>query len=100
MLSCDGSGILSHRADQLRRGHARVLDLIWDGNPRRERTCECPGAYRFDDDSATYAGPQLQIPGLDQVNVPLPLSLHGSGLVNVVVLVGGVPSNAVQIQIQ
>jgi uncharacterized protein (TIGR03437 family) len=48
----------------------------------------------------TYVGPQVQIPGLDQVNVPLPLSLRGSGLVNVTVTVNGVTSNAVQIAIQ
>jgi uncharacterized protein (TIGR03437 family) len=48
----------------------------------------------------TYAGPQPQIPGLDQVNVPLPLSLRGSGLVNVTVSADGVVSNPVQINIQ
>jgi uncharacterized protein (TIGR03437 family) len=48
----------------------------------------------------TYVGPQTQIPGLDQVNVPMPLSLRGSGLANVTVTVDGVVSNAVQISIQ
>jgi uncharacterized protein (TIGR03437 family) len=48
----------------------------------------------------TYAGPQTQIPGLDQVNVPLGLNLRGSGLVNVTVAVDGVASNPVQINIQ
>ena len=47
----------------------------------------------------TYADLQPQIPGLDQVNVPLPLTLRGSGLVNVTVTVDGVKSNAVQIDI-
>jgi uncharacterized protein (TIGR03437 family) len=47
-----------------------------------------------------YAGPQPQVPGLDQVNVPLPLNLRGSGLVNVTITVDGVPSNPVQIAIQ
>jgi uncharacterized protein (TIGR03437 family) len=48
---------------------------------------------------ALYAGPQGQFPGLDQVNVPLPLSLHGAGVVNVTVTVDGVTSNPVQIQV-
>jgi len=48
----------------------------------------------------TYAGPQMQIPGLDQVNVPLPVTLRGSGLVNVTVTVDNITSNAVQIDIQ
>jgi uncharacterized protein (TIGR03437 family) len=49
--------------------------------------------------SATYAGPQGQFPGLDQVNVPLPLSLHGAGVVDVTVTVNGVTSNAVKIRV-
>ena len=49
---------------------------------------------------ATYAGPQTQTPGLDQVNFPLPLSLRGSGIVNVTVTADGVTSNTVQLSIQ
>ena len=48
---------------------------------------------------ALYAGPQPQFPGLDQVNVPLSLSLRGAGVVNVTVTVDGVTSNPVQIDI-
>jgi uncharacterized protein (TIGR03437 family) len=47
-----------------------------------------------------FAGAQPQFPGLDQVNLPLLLSLRGAGKVNVVVTVDGKPSNPVQIQIQ
>ena len=48
----------------------------------------------------SYAGPQLQAPGLDQVNVPIPLNLRGAGLSNVTITADGVTSNAVQIDIQ
>jgi uncharacterized protein (TIGR03437 family) len=48
---------------------------------------------------ALYAGPQPQFPGVDQVNVPLSLSLRGAGVVNVTVTVDGVTSNPVQIEI-
>lgn len=48
---------------------------------------------------AAYAGPQPTVPGLDQVNVALPLSLRGAGLVNVSVTVAGVTSNVGQIYI-
>jgi len=48
---------------------------------------------------ASYAGLQPSIPGLDQVNVLLPLSLRGSGLVNVSVTAAGVTSNVGQIYI-
>jgi uncharacterized protein (TIGR03437 family) len=47
-----------------------------------------------------YAGAQPQDPGLDQVNVALPLTLRGAGTVNVEVTVDGQASNAVQIAIQ
>jgi uncharacterized protein (TIGR03437 family) len=48
---------------------------------------------------AMYAGQQTQFPGLDQVNVPLPLALRGAGDVNVTVTVDGVASNVVKINI-
>lgn len=49
--------------------------------------------------SPTYAGPQNQTPGLDQVNVPLPLTLRGKGLVDITVTADGVASNVVQVSI-
>jgi uncharacterized protein (TIGR03437 family) len=49
---------------------------------------------------AIWAGPQPTIPGLDQVNVPLPLTLRGAGLVNVSVTVDGVTSNVGQLAVQ
>lgn len=48
----------------------------------------------------SYAGPQGTYPGLDQVNVGLPLSLHGAGVVDVVLTVNGQTSNTVQIGVQ
>jgi uncharacterized protein (TIGR03437 family) len=47
-----------------------------------------------------YAGPAPGFEGLDQVNVGLPLTLRGSGQVNVVLTADGQSSNAVTIQIQ
>ena len=51
---------------------------------------------------AAYVGQQGQYPGLDQVNVQLPASLAGSGVVNVVVktLDTGAASNAVTVAFQ
>ena len=48
---------------------------------------------------AIYAGPQPQIPGLDQLNIPLPLTLRGAGVLNVTVSVDGTESNPVLIQV-
>jgi uncharacterized protein (TIGR03437 family) len=50
--------------------------------------------------AAQYAGAAANYAGLDQVNVGLPLTLRGSGEVNVVVTVDGQTSNAVTINIQ
>ena len=44
---------------------------------------------------ADYAGPVAGLAGLDQVNVLLPASLAGSGVVNITVSVGGTVSNTV-----
>lgn len=49
---------------------------------------------------AQYAGPTPNFTGLDQVNVLLPVSLSGSGKVNVFLTVDGQASNAVTIDIQ
>ena len=46
------------------------------------------------------AGAQGQFPGLDQINVQLPASLNGSGVVNVVFTVAGQAANTVTVSIQ
>jgi uncharacterized protein (TIGR03437 family) len=49
----------------------------------------------------TYAGPQSEFAGLDQINVgPLPRSLAGKGEVEVVVVVDGRRTNRVTVKIQ
>jgi uncharacterized protein (TIGR03437 family) len=47
-----------------------------------------------------YAGSQLQYPGLDQINVPIPAALAGSGEVDVTVNVDGRAANVVRIAIR
>jgi uncharacterized protein (TIGR03437 family) len=49
---------------------------------------------------ALYAGPQGSFVGLDQVNLPLPLSLTGKGSVNIQLSAAGIASNPVQVTIQ
>lgn len=44
-----------------------------------------------------YAGPQLQLVGLDQINVFLPRSLAGRGETDVVVTVDGKAANTVKV---
>ncbi len=47
-----------------------------------------------------FSGSQSQFPGLDQVNVSLPLGLRGSGESNVILTVDGQVSNIVTVNIQ
>jgi hypothetical protein len=48
----------------------------------------------------SFVGAQGAYPGLDQINVIIPIPLAGSGAINLVVTADGVPSNNVTIQIQ
>ena len=48
----------------------------------------------------TYSGPQPQFPGLDQINVQIPPTHAGSGLVSVALSASGIPANIVTIAIQ
>jgi uncharacterized protein (TIGR03437 family) len=48
----------------------------------------------------TYAGPQGDIPGLAQINVPIPLTLRGKGLVDVSVTAGAITSPPVKLAFQ
>jgi uncharacterized protein (TIGR03437 family) len=47
-----------------------------------------------------FAGPQPSFAGLDQVNVPVPRSLGGRGDVDILLLVEGLASNLVEINIR
>jgi uncharacterized protein (TIGR03437 family) len=48
-----------------------------------------------------YAGPQSDLPGLDQINLgPLPPALKGRGEVPVMVLIDGVEANTVRISVE
>ncbi|MGH9671681.1 MAG: hypothetical protein ACRD44_00740 [Bryobacteraceae bacterium] len=47
-----------------------------------------------------FAGPQGEFPGLDQVNVLIPRSLFGRGLVDIVLLVDGGNSNTLRVSVR
>lgn len=47
-----------------------------------------------------YAGAQGTFPGLDQVNIPIPLTLRNAGAATIMVTVDGQVSNTVQVLIQ
>ena len=45
-----------------------------------------------------YAGDQLTYEGLDQVTIPIPTSLSGRGVLDVQVVIDGIPANLVSIR--
>ena len=47
-----------------------------------------------------YAGPQLQYPGLDQVNITIPHSFAGAGETRIYLIADGVVSNTVSLKFQ
>lgn len=49
---------------------------------------------------AAYAGPQGTFVGQDQINIELPRSLRGAGMVDVILFVDGQTTNSVKIHIQ
>jgi len=48
----------------------------------------------------SYAGAQPQYPGMDQVNIPLPMTLSGRGEVNIDLWVGGQRANVVTVNVR
>jgi uncharacterized protein (TIGR03437 family) len=47
-----------------------------------------------------YVGPQGSLAGLDQINLQIPMSLAGRGLVDLVITMDGKPSNTVRLNIK
>ena len=50
--------------------------------------------------TASYAGPQPQYPGMDQVNIPLPAALAGRGELNIDLSIAGHRANIVTIDVK
>ncbi len=61
---------------------------------------DCYSAGGFSKLAPSYAGPQGQLAGLDQVNVLLPAALAGSGEIYLSLVVDGTFSNAVNLAVQ
>jgi uncharacterized protein (TIGR03437 family) len=95
-----GAGCQAIPIDLGPEGSVAVLELYGTGIRGRGRlesvTCTIGGAAA----PVLYAGPQGGFAGLDQVNVLLPRSLTGSGLVNVQLFVDGMAANPVEVSIR
>ncbi len=74
--------------------------LILYGTGIRNHTTDVTATIGSQTVAAAYAGPQGTYPGEDQINVLLPRSLKGAGVVEVTLTVDGQTTNAVKVQIQ
>jgi uncharacterized protein (TIGR03437 family) len=99
VFQCDNSGCT---AVPLNVGVDRPVYLSFYGTGIRNRSSLANVSMTINGTSVpvSYAGPAPGFVGLDQVNVPLVLSLRGSGQSNVVLTVDGQTSNTVTIDIQ
>jgi uncharacterized protein (TIGR03437 family) len=99
VFQCGSTGCVSVPIDL---GVDRPVYVSFYGTGIRNRTSLANVTLTINGVSAPvlYAGPAPDYSGLDQVNVGLPLVLHGSGEVNVVLTVDGQASNVVTINIR
>jgi uncharacterized protein (TIGR03437 family) len=99
VFRCDASGCV---AVPISLGLDTPVYLTLYGTGIRDRSSLANVAVAINGVSVpvSYAGPTPNFPGLDQVNIALPVGLRGSGQANVVLTVDGKASNAVQVDIQ
>jgi uncharacterized protein (TIGR03437 family) len=102
VYSCPGGGApcttkpidVSNRADRF------YLTMFGTGLRGRTSLQEVSVTIGNQSVPVLFASAQGQFDGFDQLDVQIPNSLAGAGVVNVVATVNGVTSNAVQIQLQ
>ncbi|MCB1019415.1 MAG: VCBS repeat-containing protein, partial [Acidobacteria bacterium] len=99
MLSSGGQ-VVGAPIDLSVEGDVVVLQLFGTGLRGRQNLSDVRVTIGGVDCSVLYAGPQNQFPGLDQLNVQLPASLRGAGVVDVVVEIEGGEANVLQVRIR
>jgi len=99
LFTADGSGRGTAAAITVDSGGVTYLELFGTGIRGRSDVANVHVTVGGVAALVSYAGPQGQFYGLDQINVVLPDSLLGAGSVNVEVEVDGRVSNVVQVVI-
>jgi len=99
VFQCTASGCV---AVPIKLGVDTITYLTLYGTGIRNRTAVSNVAVTIAGVSAPvlYAGPTPNFSGLDQVNVPIPLTLRGTGTASVILKIDGQVSNVVTIDIQ
>jgi len=98
VFECSSSGCVSTPI-VLSAGAPVVLSFYGTGIRNRSSLANVSLTINAINVPVQYAGPQPTFEGLDQVNVVLPLTLQGSGEVNVVLTVDGQLANVVTINV-
>jgi len=78
----------------------RQVYLILYGTGIRAHAGPVTARFGTTEVTSEYAGPQGTFAGQDQINIPIPRSLAGAGIVDVTLSVDGQSTNAVKIQIR
>lgn len=99
VFQCTASGCTATPI-QLTASTTLYLTLYGTGIRNRSALAQVTANINGTNVPVLYAGPQASYAGLDQVNLSLPVSLSGSGDVNVVLTVDGQIANVVTINIQ
>jgi uncharacterized protein (TIGR03437 family) len=99
VFECGGSGCVSTPI-QLDSNRRVIVSLYGTGLRNRTALSNVTATINGVSAPVLYAGPQPQFPGLDQVNVELPLSLRGKGESNILLTADGQTANVVTINIK
>jgi uncharacterized protein (TIGR03437 family) len=100
VASCDAANKCTPVAIDVRRAPTVFLELYGTGIRNRSDLSKVSINIGGTILPVTYAGPQPQFPGLDQVDVQLPASLAGRGAVTLVLTVDGISSQPVNLVFQ
>jgi uncharacterized protein (TIGR03437 family) len=98
--SCDSSGRCTPAPIDLRRSPLVILQLYGTGIRNRTSLSNVSVNMGGSVFTVDYAGPQFQFPGLDQVNITLPISLAGRGTISLTLIVDGIATKPVQVAFQ
>jgi uncharacterized protein (TIGR03437 family) len=98
-FQCNANGCSSIGID-VSPGAAVFLELFGTGIQGRSSLANVTATIGGESVDVLFAGPQGQFPGLDQVNLSLPQTLHTRGETDVVLTVDGQVANTVRVNLK
>jgi uncharacterized protein (TIGR03437 family) len=98
VFTCPPGGPCTTKLIRMAAGDTVYLILFGTGFRNRSSLAKTSVSFNGMAVTPVYAGPQNTFAGLDQLNVVIPASLAGAGIVNVSMSADGMPSNTVTIE--